>query len=311
LAAEREERSYQFLIWDDIDRDAVFFVIVMLGGVKRFVPDIGILVRRHAHDDMFYLTPLWDSHTDDIIEIVLKIDILGLGSIFRQHRGDSLYAVECEIGNHAELGVPAEEEPTVVVLLEVIGMYLAGDGFVGLERLIADIKHLMIDDGLEEGCDILQALEVHILLKTDDTLLRALEVQFVFQLTEQFLHPFEMRHAFEAVKHEDGLFDMVDILIGEGHFLDGEIRVFVLIIDFSSVLEVQDIRLEPRIALHIVEVGVYLSATDLYRFVEDIEQGLLARLNQFVNAISSLPVAQAFVYRSVANYCSFVLCHGG
>ena len=99
---------------------------------------------------------LGDGDTNDVFEILIEIDVRRFLHVLTQHRRYGFNAVKGKIGNSVELCIPTEEEPAVVVLLQVVWVYLARNRFVLLEGLITDIEHLLVNDGIKERRDVLQ-----------------------------------------------------------------------------------------------------------------------------------------------------------
>lgn len=99
------------------------------------------------------MLPLTLGHTDDISEVVVEIDV----SLTVGHMGE-LYAEDAVEGIVAEVGVvavAAEEEPAVVVLLEVVGVYDERLRFCHPETLIAQLHGGLLADGIEKWGEVL------------------------------------------------------------------------------------------------------------------------------------------------------------
>ena len=86
LATEREKERDEFVVRDDIDGYAILLIVVMLRGVKRFVLNIRIAVRRNTHDDMLDVLALRDCDADDIIEVLIEIDVIRFVAVLGEHR---------------------------------------------------------------------------------------------------------------------------------------------------------------------------------------------------------------------------------
>ena len=169
LATEREKERNEFVVRDNVDGYAILLIVVMLRGVKRFVLYIRIAVGGDAHNDMLDTFILGDGDTDDVFEILIEIQFFRFRLVLTQHRRYSLNAVKGKIGNSVELRIPTEQEPSVVILLQVVRVYLASYRFVLLEGLITDIEHLLVNDGIKERRDVLQSFEIHVLLNSSRT----------------------------------------------------------------------------------------------------------------------------------------------
>lgn len=81
LRTKRQEKRNQFVVRYHINGNTKLLVVVMLRGMERFILDIRISIRRHAHDDMLHFA-LRDGNTHHIIKILVEIQSCGLGFVF-------------------------------------------------------------------------------------------------------------------------------------------------------------------------------------------------------------------------------------
>lgn len=101
----------------------------------------------------------------------------------------------------------AEQVPTLVILLEQIGM---DDIYArrAREGLVDDLLALLIDNGLEEGHQILGSLEVDIAIKVDDGVgIGDGQVILVLQLLDDRLQVLELGFADKLIEQEDHALD--------------------------------------------------------------------------------------------------------
>ena len=127
--------------------------------MPRLCRHIFILVFGKAKDYIFRRLPVTTTDTYHVREVFVEVDIcISVGNMGELHAEDAVERIVAEIG---VVAVAAEEEPAVVVLLQVVGVDNERLRFCHPETLIAQLHGGLLADGVEEWGEVLHPFIIH------------------------------------------------------------------------------------------------------------------------------------------------------
>ena len=139
------------------------------------------------------------------------------------------------------VAVAAEEEPAVVVLLEVVGVDNERLGLCHPETLIAQLHGGLLADGVEEWGEVLHSFIIHGRLETYGSAHFFMIAHAEVEAGAELCHPVGLRHAVEALEDVQGLGEMQKVVLRELGGEDGEVGILILIGGLPSVLFADDV----------------------------------------------------------------------
>lgn len=124
-----------------------------------FGSDVGVFILGKAQQYFLGLLAFALGHAEDISKILVEVDIdLTVGHMGELHAEYAVKRIVAEIG---VVAVAAEEEPAVVVLLQVVGVDDERLGICHSETLIAQLHSGLLADGVEEWGEVLHTFIIH------------------------------------------------------------------------------------------------------------------------------------------------------
>lgn len=218
--------------------------------------------------------------------------------------------VQCQVADRGVVPFPADEEPAVVEFLEDMGvegkdiLVGRGEGFVG------DPQDDLLDDGLVERVQEIQAFQFFILVEVDDGLRMGLFcMDLVLEPLQDVGHVAEQREVLELLEHRNGFGQHVDVGFRQRDVGDGIVLVFVFVI---FLVVDHDRGVVPEfLAPHQLDVKLGRPPAD--RFAASLVFGkrVGTGLHQVVQRPLAVLVLQALVDGLVADEGVLVLGHFG
>ena len=137
---------------------AVIFINDFLATMPRFCCHIFILVFGEAENYVFGNLLISSADSDHVGEVLVKVYMgLAVWHVGELHAENPIEGIVAQVGI---IAIAAEEEPTVVVLLEIIGMDDDGLRLLHLEALIAQLYCGLLADGVEERGEMLHTFVI-------------------------------------------------------------------------------------------------------------------------------------------------------
>ena len=178
-------------------------------------------------------------HADDISEVVMEIDVgLTVGHMGELHAEDAVEGIVAEVG---VVAVAAEEEPAVVVLLEIVGVDDERLRLRHPETLIAQLHGGLLADGVEEWGEVLHTFIMHGRLETNGGAHLLVVAHAKIEAGAEFCHPVGLWHAIEALENVQGLGGMQEVVLRELGGQDGEVGILILLGGLPPVLLADDV----------------------------------------------------------------------
>ena len=171
------------------------------------------------------------------------------------------------------------------------------------ETVIVDGQHLVVDDGVEQTAEMAQPVEVGVLHKAHHVLLGAVEVESLAQACQRFVEPVELREPFEAQQQVDGRAEQLGLLLRDDGVEEAEVGVAIAVIHAVAVVELLNLDVLPADGLAFETHQVGPQGALAHVLLAMVAQGLVHRIQQVVEEILPLPVAQASVQRLISYMC--------
>lgn len=191
-----------------------------------FGGDVGVFIFGKAQEHIFCLLAFALGHTDDISEVLVEVDVgLTVGHMGELHAEEAVEGIVAEIG---VVAVTAEEEPAVVVLLQVVGVDDERLGLRHPETLIAQLHGSLLADGVEERGEVLHTFIINGRLEADGGAHLFMITHAEVETGAELRHPVGFRHAIEALEDVQGLGEMQKIVLRELGGKDGEVGILIL-----------------------------------------------------------------------------------
>ncbi len=144
---------------------AVIFINDLLAAMPRLGCYIFILVFGESENYIFGVLLISSAHTNHIGEVLVEVNMgLTVRHVGKFHAENPIKGIVAQVGIVA---VAAEEEPAVVVLLEIIRMDDEGLRLLHLEALIAQLHGGLLTDGIEERREVLHTFVIDGRLEAD------------------------------------------------------------------------------------------------------------------------------------------------
>ena len=194
------------------------------------------------------------------------------------------------------------EEPAVVVFLEQVGTDLRGIGIGEVKGTVDQTDTLFGPHRLEQAVDPFQSLELPGLVHLQGFLEGAgLSQNAVFQMGDHPIHSLQVTESSELLENEQGISQIGPVLSGQGLFGDGEIRIVVMISQFSGM---DDRRFITELAtLHGIHVTEYGPAGRIFGVAALIfPQGIPAGLSKLFPTLVMATLPEAGIQDAVADH---------
>lgn len=156
IITPRKDFLFQLIVDNDIEFDgdaALVFCHFLLTAVPRLCGDVRIFVLGKAQEDFLRLLAFTLGHTDDIFKVFIEVDMgLAVRHVGELHAENPIEGIVAQV---SVVAIAAEEEPAVVVLLEIVGMDDERLGLMHLKTLVAKLHRGLLTDGVEQWCEVL------------------------------------------------------------------------------------------------------------------------------------------------------------
>ena len=214
IITPRKDFLFQLIVDNDIEFDgdaALVFCHFLLTAVPWLRGDVRIFVLGKAQEDFLRLLAFTLGHTDDIFKVFVEVDMgLAVRHVGEFHAENTVEGIVAQVG---VVAIATEEEPTVVVLLEIIGMDDERLGLLHLETLIAQLHGGLLADSVEEWCEVLHTFIVNGRLEADGYPHLLTVVHAEVETYTKFRYPIGLRHAVEASENIQRLAEMQDVVL--------------------------------------------------------------------------------------------------
>lgn len=193
---------------------------------------------------------IWiDTHANDIVKVMIKVDS-GIGDVFDRSSLYGLDAIQRVVGQLLVFIMEGEQEPTLVVFLQIIRMDNRLDDLACLIAFVGNRQRLLVGDALEQGREEGGSFEFLVLVEANNRLRACADGGL--QMGTHLFHPAKARHTLETTKEGNGLGELGNLILIERIVVNGEMRIFVAIanlsatanllyFDMPSVLDGQDV----------------------------------------------------------------------
>lgn len=242
IITPRKNFLFQLIVDNDIELDCharIVFSYFLLAAVPRLCSDVRIFVLGKAQEDFLRLLAFTLGHTDDIFKVFVEVD-MGL-AVWHVGEFHAENPIEWIVAQVSIVSIATEEKPTVVVLLEIVGMDDEGLRLLHFETLIAELHSGLLADGIEERREVLHTFIVDGRLEADGGPHLLVVVHAEVETCAKFRYPVGLRHAVEAAEDVQCLTEMQDVVLTELGGEDGEVGVLVLVGGLPSVLLADDV----------------------------------------------------------------------